>query len=374
MKQVFLKLESSRGIAALIVAVHNAVIFAGASALGNNPLVANGYLMVDFFFVISGFVIAYNYGERITSGAELCAFQFRRFLRLYPLHVTMLAFFVLVEFAKYLVQVRLGISDDEPAFFTNNGVAFLNNLFLTQGLFEEGTTFNGPAWSISVEFYTYLLFALLTLFISNKMVRRCTAIAIVVLSALVLIRNDAQQAHTGVAIFRCTFSFFIGVLVQDVHQRLARPSSTVLLLFASVVAIASVWFVEAIAYPVQPFVFGLLVYLLATNQSAALKLILENRVLVYLGTISYGIYMIHRAVWWVIIQVLQFGTDHTVVTTGGTAHFDLDPLTSSLLTLAAIGIVIALASLSYHQFETRFTRLKRLSFPRFRSWARSVGR
>ncbi len=79
--------------------------------------------------------------------------------------------------------------------------------------------------------------------------------------------------------------------------------------------------------------------------------------LAYIGTISYGIYMIHRAVWWVIIQVLRFGTDHTVVTTDGTEYFDLDPLASTLLTLVAIGIVMALASLSYHQFESRFTRL-----------------
>ncbi len=61
-----------------------------------------------------------------------------------------------------------------------------------------------------------------------------------------------------------------------------------------------------------------------------------------------------------------------MVTTDGKEYFDLDPLASTLLTLAAIGVVMALASLSYHQFESRFTKLDRLSFPRFRSWARSV--
>ena len=70
------------------------------SPIASNAFVDNAWLMVDFFFVLSGFVIALNYQGAIRSGASLLEFQYRRFFRLYPLHLVMLLVFLLLECAK----------------------------------------------------------------------------------------------------------------------------------------------------------------------------------------------------------------------------------------------------------------------------------
>ena len=71
--QRFVALDSLRGICALMVAIYH---FSTNSLLANIPFIENGYLFVDFFFVLSGFVIASSYGERLRSGFPISRFMF----------------------------------------------------------------------------------------------------------------------------------------------------------------------------------------------------------------------------------------------------------------------------------------------------------
>ena len=91
--------------------------------------------MVDFFFVLSGFVISLNYQRRILVFGDLLNFQLRRFLRLYPLHFLMLAVFLGVEIARYYAEATYGLVASNPAFTVNNIESFLHNLLLTQNIF-----------------------------------------------------------------------------------------------------------------------------------------------------------------------------------------------------------------------------------------------
>ena len=84
----FVALDSWRGIAALMVAAyHFEATWHGHGA----SLLANSYLFVDFFFVLSGFVIAHAYGAKINSARDLAAFAVRRFGRLWPLAASVIA-------------------------------------------------------------------------------------------------------------------------------------------------------------------------------------------------------------------------------------------------------------------------------------------
>ena len=85
-----LYLESLRGIAAVMVAVSH---FRIDSFIYQNQFIGNSYLWVDFFFVLSGFVIALNYQYKIKNFQSLFAFQAKRFIRLYPLHLILLFMF-----------------------------------------------------------------------------------------------------------------------------------------------------------------------------------------------------------------------------------------------------------------------------------------
>ena len=121
-----------------------------------------------FFFVLSGFVIAYNYFYKIFKFQDILKFQKKRFLRLYPLHIIMLTIFLFIEIAKYFAEVKFGLKANNEAFTTNNLQTFLANIFLIQNYFISKLTFNTPSWSISAEFYTYFLFALIFFFLEVK--------------------------------------------------------------------------------------------------------------------------------------------------------------------------------------------------------------
>src|ERR1700744_3912521 len=146
----FVALDAFRGICALLVALFHFPIIGWTHAI---PLVTHGWLFVDFFFVLSGFVIATAYEGRLQGDHALSRFLLRRFGRLWPLHVSILAIFVAIAGAEGV----LGADERHsiPAIWTN--------LALLQGLgVEPNLTWNDPSWSISVEWTLYLIFAMLS--------------------------------------------------------------------------------------------------------------------------------------------------------------------------------------------------------------------
>jgi peptidoglycan/LPS O-acetylase OafA/YrhL len=162
------ELESIRGLAALLVVFFHIPKWNTLLDIG---IINNGYLMVELFFVLSGYVIHTAYAHKITNKNDLFRFQFLRFGRLYPVHFVFLVAFIFIEIAKYIAQSKLGITSlGVQPFEKNNLTAFIQQLFLIQAIGPTGntTTFNGPAWSISVEFYTYLIFGICVLFASKK--------------------------------------------------------------------------------------------------------------------------------------------------------------------------------------------------------------
>ena len=153
--QRFDVLDSWRGIAAVMVVLFHSQV---SSHIWPIPLVRAGETFVDFFFVLSGFVIANAYAARIASARDFGRFIVLRFGRVYPLHLVMLALFVAVECAKALAP---GIGDPaDPAFSGSNAPgAIVTNLLLLQAFgIHDTLTWNTPSWSISGEVFAYLLF------------------------------------------------------------------------------------------------------------------------------------------------------------------------------------------------------------------------
>ena len=115
-KAHFRVLDSWRGVAALLVALFHLNLY---SAIYTLDFVRNAYLFVDFFFVLSGFVISYSYGDRLKTFDELGEFAIRRFGRLWPLHAVVLLAFVAAESAKAVLAAR-GASFYLPPFTGTN--------------------------------------------------------------------------------------------------------------------------------------------------------------------------------------------------------------------------------------------------------------
>ncbi len=187
----FVALDSVRGVAALCVVFYH---MAWTSPIEPLHFVRNSYLMVDLFFVLSGFVIFYAYGERLKTGTQFWQFMWLRFWRLYPLHFALLIVWLGIECIKALLQWRVGHVSVNPAFSSNNLGSFLANLFLVQSLhLFKNSTYNYPAWSISVEFYTYVVFGVLSRCCDSKRLLLSVSALVVTLRLAALLVLGPQE-------------------------------------------------------------------------------------------------------------------------------------------------------------------------------------
>ena len=298
----FVVLDSWRGIAACLVALFHLDAY---SHLYDVPFLRNAWLFVDFFFVLSGFVIAANYQDRLLEGFGVARFLLLRLGRLYPLHFAMLMLFIAFESLKVLRRMFI-----PAALWSVNPVApfstpqeapgtIVANLLLVQSLHVfDFLTWNVPSWSISTEFYTYVVFAVCLIGLRR---RAWIALLIAMIGSPVLIAvlsEHNMNTHYDWGIIRCIYGFAAGVLSWAVYRRwnekLGRWLSGSLAEWGAlglVVAFVS----TAGTTPVSiaaPYLFALVVLVFAFEAGTASAL-LRRRPLVFLGTISYSIYMTH---------------------------------------------------------------------------------
>jgi hypothetical protein len=119
-----------------------------------------------FFFILSGFIISLNYLNKIITVKDLINFQVKRFYRLYPLHFFTLFLVLLIQIIKYFLikhsSLDYGFHESTNWYSFKN---FVGNLFLIQSIFNDFYIFswNAVSWSISAEFYTYIIFGFLFL-------------------------------------------------------------------------------------------------------------------------------------------------------------------------------------------------------------------
>ena len=101
----FEALDAWRGVCALLVAMFHLQAY---SHIYDWSLVRHSFLFVDFFFVLSGFVIAGSYRAKLLGGFSIWHFMLLRFGRLYPLHLAILAIFIGIELLRFRFSGILG--------------------------------------------------------------------------------------------------------------------------------------------------------------------------------------------------------------------------------------------------------------------------
>lgn len=304
----FEALDAWRGIAALGVAAFH---FSVANHLYGLQLIRNASPYVDFFFVLSGFVITHSYALRIGNKGDVAPFLVRRFGRLWPLHAFTLLCLIALESVKLLLMSKTGMSAGEAP-FTGEAAALAIPAHLAflqaVGLFPT-YTWNGPSWSIGCEFWTYLLFALACW--AGVEQRRKLAVSFMIISAIVLTAANGGKlgATYDLGQFRCVLGFFAGVLTYDVFSNTPRPAfSTGMEL--SVAALGLICIATDVALTaVNPFysflpilIFPVLIYVFA-QQSGGLSRWLLNTPAQLLGKWSYSIYLVH----FVVLTVVNSG-------------------------------------------------------------------
>ncbi|RRN62197.1 acyltransferase [Caulobacter sp. 602-1] len=211
----FEALDALRGVAAISVCLFHVQWVNIFDSLG---IISNAWLFVDLFFVLSGFVIAYTYAEKISANpSDVGRFLFKRLARIYPLHIVMLLAFVALEVAKWAAYRYAGVRGDVVPFSINNLETFTTNILLIHSLHTyDVLTWNVPSWSISVEFAIYIVFAIVAAVAAGraKALTLLSAMAIVLSVSVLMYFAPGRGLHVDVdfGVFRCLLGFFIGVL------------------------------------------------------------------------------------------------------------------------------------------------------------------
>lgn len=299
--QRFLALDALRGLAALWVVYFH--VFGGL-----------GYLAVDFFLVLSGFILSHRYLYSDKPSSPL-TFINHRIARLYPLHLYTLLVFTLVHWLMYRVM---------PDFPDGTLFTFLQNLSMTHniGLNPHGLTWNYPSWSVSVEFWVNIVFIFfITRQTRSRYLFLLGTLGIVMLYFLhgnlnVQTQNDFGFVNTGLV--RGMASFVLGIVAYRLYrfysndwrmQRYALWLET-----ACGLLVALLWWGHVAGSIMNVFVpyMSLLVVVIFAFEQGWFSHVLRQ--LAYLGDISYSVYLNHLVVLMVFRHfALQYDWSKTTI-------------------------------------------------------------
>jgi peptidoglycan/LPS O-acetylase OafA/YrhL len=350
----FEALDAWRGLCAILVAIEH---LNTTSFLRENELTHHAYRFVDFFFVLSGFVIAHAYRDKLVSDrSAVLPFLGRRFGRLWPLHIAVLGVLVAVELATLLAG-RLGISMGREVFTGRTSPAALpTNFLLAHGWgMHDGTTWNGPSWSISTEWLAYAVFAGCCAVVGRRWLSATSAVILVASASVILwIAPFGMKSNYDYAVFRCFYGFMTGVLVRDLWSRFAPRWGTWAELGSVVaVVVAVTWLpLDGTALIVTPL-FGFTVWVFA-SEDGALSRVLRGRAAQALGAWSYSIYMVHFLVVFGIVMVAAVATKlglPLMARIDGVTTIVGPGWVTALITVAYVATVIALSRITYLRIE-----------------------
>ncbi len=298
-------LTGMRGIAAwFVVLYHIRAAFPESVPHWIVATLSKGYLAVDLFFVLSGFVMWLTYGDKFQKDGLAAAPQFlwRRIARIYPLHF--LIILATMAYATALASAGKPYGVQYP--FEELPLHFLliQNWWLTDVL-----TWNDPSWSISAELAAYILLPFVAVTFFRKDWSPAASIAGAIALALVL--HIWFLAHGEATIGkhivwnglpRCFAGFFAGVFMAMIWR--ARPSGPTTFVALSVSLSAFGMFVMGLAPETlaMPLAFTALVYFLAATSSAP-RNPLCGRIVLHLGDVSYSTYLGHFLLWIVFKRV-----------------------------------------------------------------------
>jgi len=266
-----------------------------------------------------------------------------RFGRLYPLHLCAL---IAVASMQWLLVGALG--HDAFVYSHNDGYHLALNFVLLQssGL-EQGFSFNAPSWSISTEFLINLLFlALITLprRTATILISLLTVAAIATLADRGLLDSTRALGWIDNDLIRTTAGFFIGVLAYGIGRRvsdklhpIAADLSSVILCGGIACYMASPMLWRA-ASDLVICLLGFPLLLLSVLSSTAVAAALRLHPLLYLGKISYSIYLIHFPLQ-LLLHILAVWFEWTI------------PFDSPLCFCGFISAVVLVSSLTYHRIE-----------------------
>jgi peptidoglycan/LPS O-acetylase OafA/YrhL len=255
--------------------------------------VRQSYLFVDFFFVLSGFIISVNYLEKIKCFSDFKTYFLKRLIRLYPLlFYTVSIYFLYLMAGEFFLQ---GLKEDHRPFSVYilqllDSLLFLNStplLGISQGI-------NPPSWSISAEIISYLFFGFGIMIFRKYIV--LYSLFVILTCIYFMVSNNSYVFNNGdYGFVRGLLGFNFGVLTFLFSQkrRIKSSSFQLPLVILLLVAFFTVDLINVeLLKLIFPIIFANLIYVFLYDNSF-LNRILLTRSIQFLGKISYSLYLNH---------------------------------------------------------------------------------
>ncbi len=354
-----------RGIAALVVVIfHSNLMLMPFIPINKPHFITAGWLWVDFFFVLSGFIISYVYSDNFKisiSAAGYWKYIKARFARVYPLH------FVTMIWCLVSAMIIIYYSEGIHPFFWDmlNPVSAIPSLFLAQSLgLYISAPLNTPSWSLSTEWWMYMIFPLLVPYF-HGIKRWGKVLTLVLIVGLFLFvkyylgpvnlpfpgGSPSLNVVSDFGVFRCMAGFLLGMFLfsaykESVAFHLLKQSWTFAGLFIGTIVAMHIGGEDILIIAFFPFII-----LSAAYNTTTVKRVLDVPVLQLLGDWSFSIYMVHVPIIYVfwIYQTIQepskwanFPPDPTVIPNYGFGLW---------ICLLIVASTLLLASFSYKYIE-----------------------
>ena len=285
------------------------VFFSHLLILANDPLTdslfrnvfSEGFLGVSFFFILSGFILSLTYKNKfLVKRVTLKEFFVARFARIYPIHI-----------------VTMIIAIPLPMVVLSEALPY--HLFLLQSFVPDQNihfSLNAPSWSISDEMFFYALFPFF-IFFFYKIKTIAKILIVILMTSTVIIMNVAlaeefKHYWLYVSPLIRIFDFILGMFLYDFciyikrNFELIKPHFLLLEILAIIVFIMffllHCYIPISYRYSVYYWIPMLLIILAASKQyfsaddNGIFNYLLSNRIMVYLGEISFCFYMLHKLV------------------------------------------------------------------------------
>lgn len=354
-------IQSMRGILAMLILLFHAPL----DSLITGEFLINSWVAVDIFFVISGYVITLNYFD-VKSLDKVILFKKKRLFRLYPLHLITLLVFLFFEIIKFIGKNNLGFLSEIDPFAVNNLNSFLSHLFLAQVITGHAISWNLVSWSLSAEFWTYIIFIITAFFAYQDNKKYLIfSLSLILISAIILSIYGFLPIN-GLA--RSIYSFFIGscflIIFRGKFQNVSLFLSISLIISLIIIAIFSKGEDSAgINFLIPWLAASFIISLDGSDKNNLLIRALNSPIFLYLGKISFSLYLLHNIIWWALkvylVQILQYPL---ITNSQGEIRILIENhLISNLIIIFSIGVIIFISHYSYKYIEKPFIDMAKFS-------------
>jgi peptidoglycan/LPS O-acetylase OafA/YrhL len=299
LREVHLRaLEGWRGVTALLVVLFH---FSAVHTLFFHEWLRYLSPVLEFFFIVSGFVMALGFSEKVKNASTFWAFVVRRAGRVWPLHLTTLGLLLLIP----LVRFFIGSPEIFSGSMTLESLPY-QILILQTWWPDIALTWNYPAWTLTGEMFAYLLMALLVLVSTSERMR--WVLGLLIIGVAGLFYYDAMLKtvnYNTISVSRAVTGFFVGFLLYHFWRAYPLRSRAIANVMEITTIIAFVglliWHPRGIAYFSVHVLFILVVYTYASDLGVVSR-ILFLPPFQWLGKKSFSMYMFHGVVTtWIMI-------------------------------------------------------------------------